>query len=286
MGQESSKETRLKQVAKELNVGVSTLVEFLNKKGFQVENNPNHRISAKAYDILAKEFSSDVMAKKQMEKQAEMEKERKKAISAENKAKKQNDKNNANNNQVPNDKKEIKVIGKIDLEQKNKNVIKSDNNPKPQKQEQNPKNQNQNQNQNQNRQQQKPQNNSLPEQGFKVLGKIDLDSINAKVRPDKKSRQEREKQFKDANRQAQKPVQESVNVNVPQQVQEVKPAENIDNAPIKDEVLKEEIFHPNNTKLPGPTVVGMIDKNKLDSLDDSKKSKRKRKRKRATNGWR
>lgn len=85
---QESKETRLKQVAKELNVGVTTIVEFLKKKGFQVENNPNHRISAKAYDILAKEFSSDVMAKKQMEKQAEIEKERKKQISAEAKAKK------------------------------------------------------------------------------------------------------------------------------------------------------------------------------------------------------
>ena len=86
MGQET-KETRLHKVAKELNVGVSTIVDFLNKKGYKVESNPNQRINAKQYDILVKEFSSDITIKKQMEKLAEIEKEKKKAISAENKAK-------------------------------------------------------------------------------------------------------------------------------------------------------------------------------------------------------
>ena len=117
MGQET-KETRLHKVAKELNVGVSTIVDFLNKKGFQVDSNPNQRINSKQYDILVKEFSSDITIKKQMEKLAEIEKEKKKAISAENKAKRQaekqnNGKNNDNSNQVTKENG-VKVLGKID----------------------------------------------------------------------------------------------------------------------------------------------------------------------------
>ncbi|MDD2559546.1 MAG: translation initiation factor IF-2 [Bacteroidales bacterium] len=47
---------RLNKITRELNVGISTLVEFLQKKGFEVENNPNAKISEEAYVLLVKEF--------------------------------------------------------------------------------------------------------------------------------------------------------------------------------------------------------------------------------------
>lgn len=50
---------RLNKVTRDLNVGISTIVEFLQKKGFTVEANPNTRISEEQYDLLTKEFSSD-----------------------------------------------------------------------------------------------------------------------------------------------------------------------------------------------------------------------------------
>ena len=47
---------RLNKITRELNVGIGTLVEFLQKKGFEVENNPNAKISGEAYMLLVEEF--------------------------------------------------------------------------------------------------------------------------------------------------------------------------------------------------------------------------------------
>ena len=50
---------RLSKVAKNLNVGINNLVEFLQKKGIEVEANPNTKIEAEQYQILVAEFSKD-----------------------------------------------------------------------------------------------------------------------------------------------------------------------------------------------------------------------------------
>ena len=60
---------RLNKIAKELNVGINTIVEFLHKKGQKIDANPNTKIDGNQYDMLVKEFSSDMLAKKQVEKQ-------------------------------------------------------------------------------------------------------------------------------------------------------------------------------------------------------------------------
>ncbi|OIN59706.1 translation initiation factor IF-2 [Arsenicibacter rosenii] len=52
------KSMRLNQVAKILNVGLSTVVSRLSAKGFKVESNPNAKINAEQLDYLAKEFKS------------------------------------------------------------------------------------------------------------------------------------------------------------------------------------------------------------------------------------
>ncbi len=65
---EESKGIRLRKAASELNVGISTLVEFLAKKGHQVEMNPNTRLSAEQYDLVAAAFQSEREVKEQADK--------------------------------------------------------------------------------------------------------------------------------------------------------------------------------------------------------------------------
>jgi len=50
---------RLSKVAREFNIGTSTIVEFLAKKGISLENNPNTKLSESAYDFLCKEFQQE-----------------------------------------------------------------------------------------------------------------------------------------------------------------------------------------------------------------------------------
>lgn len=51
---------RLIKVTRDLNVGITTVVEFLQKKGFTVESNPNTKISDEQYALLVKEFGKDM----------------------------------------------------------------------------------------------------------------------------------------------------------------------------------------------------------------------------------
>ncbi len=59
---------RLNKVTRNLNVGLSTIVEFLHKKGFSVEENPNTKISDEEYELLIKEFNNDKNLKLESEK--------------------------------------------------------------------------------------------------------------------------------------------------------------------------------------------------------------------------
>jgi len=56
---------RLSKVARNLNVGINTLVEFLHKKGITVEANPNTKIEEEQYNLLVAEFSKDKKIKKE-----------------------------------------------------------------------------------------------------------------------------------------------------------------------------------------------------------------------------
>jgi translation initiation factor IF-2 len=59
---------RLNKVTRDLNVGITTVVEFLQKKGYDVESSPNAKITDEQYDELVKEFSKDKNLKKETEK--------------------------------------------------------------------------------------------------------------------------------------------------------------------------------------------------------------------------
>ena len=62
-----AKATRLSKIASEFNVGISTIVEFLKKKGHDIDANPNSKIAPELYALLSKEYSSDISAKKDAE---------------------------------------------------------------------------------------------------------------------------------------------------------------------------------------------------------------------------
>lgn len=59
---------KLSKVAREFNIGISTIAEFLKGKGVEVDSNPNARLSDESYALIAKEFSSDSEEKKASDK--------------------------------------------------------------------------------------------------------------------------------------------------------------------------------------------------------------------------
>ncbi len=60
--------TKISKVAKDLNVGVNTAVDFLRKHNVEVdEGNPNARIDSDAVDLLTREFSKDKEFKTQVD---------------------------------------------------------------------------------------------------------------------------------------------------------------------------------------------------------------------------
>ncbi len=51
--------TKISKAAKDFNVSMTTVVEFLQKKGISIDNNPNSKIDEQAYDLLVKEYAPD-----------------------------------------------------------------------------------------------------------------------------------------------------------------------------------------------------------------------------------
>ena len=62
------KATRLSKAAREFSVGISTIVEFLGKKGHEIDSNPNSKLDPDLYTLLLEEYSSDLNVKKESEK--------------------------------------------------------------------------------------------------------------------------------------------------------------------------------------------------------------------------
>ncbi|MCL4481158.1 MAG: translation initiation factor IF-2 N-terminal domain-containing protein, partial [Bacteroidetes bacterium] len=58
-----NKVSRLSKIARDLNVGIATIVEFLNKQGIKMTPDPNAKIDAEAQMLLEKQFRKDHDAK-------------------------------------------------------------------------------------------------------------------------------------------------------------------------------------------------------------------------------
>lgn len=59
---------RLSKIAREYNVGIQTLVDYLATKDVEIESNPNTKIEGDTYAILMEEFQSEKSAKEESEK--------------------------------------------------------------------------------------------------------------------------------------------------------------------------------------------------------------------------
>ena len=65
---EEPKNIRLSKAAKELNVSIQTLVEFLDTKGQKVDLNPNVRLTPEQYELVAAKFQTEREVREQAEK--------------------------------------------------------------------------------------------------------------------------------------------------------------------------------------------------------------------------
>ena len=71
--------TKISKVAKDLNVALPTVIEFLHKKNISIDDNPNTRVEDDIVDILVKEFKNDKDQKSKSEQfSSERQKERSK----------------------------------------------------------------------------------------------------------------------------------------------------------------------------------------------------------------
>ncbi|MBR4469260.1 MAG: hypothetical protein IKS53_07490 [Bacteroidales bacterium] len=65
MSEKSNITIRLSKAAKEFNIGKDAIVEFLAKKGFQIDSAPNTKLTADMYGLLAKEFQGEKEVKEE-----------------------------------------------------------------------------------------------------------------------------------------------------------------------------------------------------------------------------
>ncbi len=247
---------RLSKVVKDLNVGLSTAVEFLHKKGqADVEANPNFKISDEQYNLLVMEFSKDKSLKIESEKvsQQRLTKEKTQGtVSIEGFEEEKQTPKKKEDEFVPvkvekEDLPQVKTVGKIDLDSLNKKPEpKKEVTPEPVAAEPEIKKE----------KKQEPQEdliaiqideNDLPK--VKTVGKIDLDKKPEKVQPKPEPKVE--------------------------QIMEQSAAAKVETeaaAPQKEEV---EIFTLNAPKtLSGPKIVNKID---LSSINDKTRPDKKTK---------
>jgi translation initiation factor IF-2 len=315
------KPTRLNKAAAELNVGISTIVEFLHKKGIVIVENPNTKITPEIFAILVKEYQSDKAAKDEAMKiglsfvkheAITMEEKGVKARTPEPESEPEDliIKSSAVNFEEP-ESKEKKPPVKKPAEPEKPEVkapapkapeiepepVKVEKMPEPVAELVLP-------------EPVKPAEVEMPkpvepepvveetvETGIKVLGMIDLDSINQKTRPAKKTKEEKkaEAQQKLDDKKGKK-IEAEVPPVVEETVAEVVPEPEPEVAePVKEEVpevkgpVRAANFIPTRfEKLDGPKIFGKIDlppekkaeKKPVASSTDEKLSLKKKKRKR------
>jgi len=275
------KEMRLNKVVKELNVGLPTIVDFLNKKGYKVETNPNAKISQEMYDTLLVEFNIDSSIKKKSAEITLKINEHNTTISIDDINKKNNKiEEEEEETEIENDiieqneliikdnskkpvESQIKIVGKIDLKTANK--------PKTKKSKETPideltivKEKTHEFEIEKIIEEEEPEIETKKEteiyatkinnieNNIKIIGKLDLASINQKTKPDRKTKKEkqREKELKKIKKQEEiSKIKE--NVFSKKRVQKNKLNEKKD----------EQLYRTNTTKLNDLKILGKIEIN-------------------------
>jgi translation initiation factor IF-2 len=165
------KSINLLKAAKELNIGLSTAVEFLGKKGYKVDPKPNTKLDEDMYDVLLKEYQGDKNVKEEAKQIAigKIRREDMPPLTYERQEPKRSHdfeqeeiliKNAGSFGSAPAEKPKPAPV----VEEKKPEVPEIEEKKK------------------------KPEEEALP--GVKVIGKINLDSLNTRTRPDKKPKED------------------------------------------------------------------------------------------------
>ena len=226
---------RLSKVAREFNVGLSTIVEYLQAKGVQVSSDPNTKLTDEQYDLVAKEFSNDYETRKESTRvDLKSSRQKKETVTIDTLHSKPEEDSDQDFISVKDEIKlenRIKVVDHIDLnkprkpkpEEKKEEVVKQKEEApvqevqvpptapevpeivpetapieEPPREEEPQVAQTEEKNTTPPRKEYKADAPAVKD--VKVVGSIDLDSLNQRTRPPKKSKQEREKDRKDFKR--------------------------------------------------------------------------------------
>jgi translation initiation factor IF-2 len=243
---EGTKILRLSKVAKEFNLSLGKIVEFLASKGKPIDSNPNAKIGDAEYSLLLKEFSSDKSAREEAESVSQniTKLKRETIVLSDVNLKKQNE----------DEESDEVIIKDLTLKTKTETPEKTDIANEPEKI----------------AEPEKTENIVSNSEGPKVLGKLDLDSMNLKTKPEKKSKKElaKTKEIK-----SEVPVPPPAITNVPV---------SIEPTPVKEEP-KEEFLETKYEKLEGPKILRSIElpvvkETPKKSISDLNAEKKKRKR--------
>ncbi len=255
----AGKPIRLGKAAGELNVGISTLVDFLETKGVKIDTNPNTKLESEHYEMLQKEFAADQSLKEQS-KSTSVKREKRETISIRD-SKQQEEAPVAKEEEEDQEPINVEEIKRIVSEEKKPEVEveeKVEESPVAEIEEK----------------KEEPETKTIGEGDVQVqvVGKIDLDKINSKTRPDKKKPQD----SKESKKEEKKPEQTKP------PVKEEKKEEPKKETP-KEEGPKEiETIRVERKVLSGPTVLGKIElpveRPKSSSSHDSAEGRKKRKR--------
>ncbi|MCF8233500.1 MAG: translation initiation factor IF-2 [Bacteroidales bacterium] len=217
-----SKGTRLSKAARELNVGIATMVEFLSKKGIQIESKPNTKISPEVHDLLIEEFQTE-KAVKEESKKIGLNYRQHESISLEDKeaAKKSTDFDEEEEEEDESKELFIKSVsgdfGKKEISSKKepekpkqeekkeeKEAEETEEKPKaPVKEKEEPK-----EKKVEKKKEEAAEEDKDKKSEPRILGKVDLESINMKTRPDKKSRKEKKEEIEEKKKAEEKIRQE------------------------------------------------------------------------------
>jgi translation initiation factor IF-2 len=189
------KAIRLSKAAREFNVGISTIVDFLGKKGHEIDSNPNSKLDPDMYDLLQDEYSTDLNVKKESEKLTLRNlRERQETLSLDDVPETTDNEESeeliiTDNTASKSDtiaseveKEEVPVAKKEPVPEKAKTAVKA---PSEAKAVTTGKKKEAKAEPGKEVEEKKPETQSA-EGGPKVVGKIDLDSMNQKTRPSKK----------------------------------------------------------------------------------------------------
>ena len=185
---------KLIKACKELNIGMATLTAWCEKNGHAVESDPNFRISDDLYLLLAKEFNKDMAVKIEADRQAAERAAREEAeAAAKEAAKRAKEEEEAARAAAEEARREAARIAEqraAEEAEKARQDAEKAKSQEPKAESQEPKTKSE--------EPAKPAVFSLgkpaAKEGPKVVGKIDLDSIDTSTRPAKKTKEQKRKE--------------------------------------------------------------------------------------------